>query len=121
MLEAEDLTAYPFSGKPMVHPNSLANLKPPWTSRDQPKSKRPPVTTALRQLFDEADEAGETNATKFAKYAMQRATMMRSDSVIWARLILERVDGLVKQQIEHEWSVSEKLAEFYNSVMKRDD
>lgn len=60
----------------------------------------PPVTAALRKLFDEADDAGETNAVKFAKHAMMMAVAGKRDSVLWAKLVLERVDGPVRRELE---------------------
>ena len=60
----------------------------------------PPVTAALRKLFALADESGITNAEKFAQLALQRAQEPGKTGHAWAKLILERVDGPVRREIE---------------------
>lgn len=95
----------------MASPTSLANLRAPWTADTAPRAGQrvPPVTAALRKLFELADEGGKTNAEKFAELAMQRASENRKDAAVWAKLILERVDGPVKRELELSLGMPELL------------
>lgn len=82
------------------HPNSLANLRPPWTSENHPK---PPggetVTHSLKDILREFD-AKKKNARIIAEKMVERAKILtgKSDALILTQL-LERTEGKVPGDI----------------------
>jgi hypothetical protein len=82
------------------HPNSRKNLKPPWKKGESggggPSPKPRTLTMHLRKLLESDDEK---EAVELARAILDHA---KAGNAPYAKIVMDRIDGLLVQRIETE-------------------